>query len=69
MAIVPNKDGAGVCANGLRMIVDPSYESPTVYAAGVPTTASLFVNEVRADTATGERYNSQLAGSTQWLKM
>jgi len=64
MAIVPNKDGQGIIANGAVGNVDPSYTVPTSYAAGVPSTAG-FASELRADTATGDVYRN--LGGTRWV--
>lgn len=63
MAIVPNKDGQGIIANGAYGAVDPSYCVPNVYAAGVPSTAG-YASEIRVDTATGDYYRN--LGGTRW---
>jgi len=64
MAIVPNKDGQGIIVNGVYGSVDPSYTTPTVFAAGVPSTVG-FASELRADTATGDIYRN--LGGTRWV--
>jgi hypothetical protein len=64
MAIVPNKDGQGIIANGFYGVVDPSYCTPTVFAAGIPTTAG-YPSELRVDTATGDLYRN--IGGTKWV--
>ena len=58
MAIVPNKDGMGIRANGIPAgtQVDPSYSTPAVGAAGVPSGAALYGGELRVNTTTGGRY-------------
>ncbi len=68
MAIVPNKDGQGIKANGYYGDVDPSYCVPTTFAAGVPTGASAFTGEVRVNTTTGQMFYSLAKGSTQWVE-
>ena len=64
MAIVPNKDGQGIIANGFYGEVDPSYTTPTVFAAGIPTTAG-YASELRVDSATGDIYRN--IGGTKWV--
>lgn len=64
MAIVPNKDGQGIIANGAVGNVDPSYTTPTVFAAGIPTTAG-YASELRVDNATGDIYRN--LGGTKWV--
>ena len=63
MAIVPNKDGQGIHANGFVGIVDVSYCVPTTFASGVPSTAG-YTGEIRVDTATGDMYRN--LGGTKW---
>jgi len=67
MARVPNKDGQGIIANGAYGVVDPSYDSPTVYGSGVPTTVG-FSGEMRVDTATGSIYRFLGPGATNWAE-
>ena len=64
MAIVPNKDGMGIRANGYYGDVDPSYSVPNAYAAGVPSTVG-YASELRADTATGDVYRN--VGGNRWI--
>ena len=64
MAIVPNKDGQGIIANGYYGVVDPSYSTPTTFAAGVPSTAG-YASELRADSATGDVYRN--IGGNKWI--
>jgi len=64
MAIVPNKDGMGIIANGVVGVVDPSYCVPAVFAAGVPSTAG-YTGEIRSDSATGDIYRN--IGGTKWI--
>jgi len=68
MAIVPNKDEQGIKANGFYGVVDRSYETPTTFASGVPSTAG-YVGELRVDTATGSvyRYMGPTA-ATAWVE-
>jgi len=68
MAIVPNKDGQGIIANGFYGVVDVSYCVPTTFAAGVPTGAGAFVGELRVDTATGQIYRWLGGGTTRWAE-
>lgn len=63
MAIVPNRDGQGIKANGYYSDVDPSYCTPTTFASGVPSTAG-YTGEIRVDTATGDYYRN--LGGTRW---
>ena len=64
MAIVPNKDGQGIIANGFVGVVDVSYCVPTTFAAGIPTTAG-YPSELRVDSATGDIYTN--IGGTKWM--
>jgi len=65
MAIVPNKDGMGITANGHTTgPVDPSYTTPTVFAAGIPTTLG-YPSELRVDSANGDIYRN--IGGTKWV--
>jgi len=67
MAIVPNKDGMGIKANGHPTgPVDVSYCTPTTFAAGVPSTAG-YASELRADSATGDVYRN--IGGTKWIDL
>ena len=67
MAIVPNKDGMGINANGHPTgPVDVSYCVPTTFAAGVPSTAG-YASELRADTATGDVYRN--IGANRWIDL
>ena len=69
MAIVPNKDGMGISANGHPTgPIDVSYSVPSLSGAGVPAVASLFASQVALDTATGQLYRSLGKGSTQWVE-
>ena len=68
MAIVPNKDGQGIKANGYYGEVDPSYCTPSVVGAVVPTSASLYASQVGVNTATGILYTSLAKGSTVWVE-
>ena len=64
MAIVPNKDGQGIKANGAYGDVDVSYCVPTTFAAGIPTTLG-YAGELRVDTANGDIYRN--IGGTRWI--
>jgi hypothetical protein len=66
MAIVPNKDGQGIIANGAYGVVDPSYCTPTTFAAGVPTAVG-YASELRADSATGDVYRN--IGGNKWIDL
>jgi hypothetical protein len=68
MAIVPNKDGQGIKANGFYGDVDPSYEMPSMFAATAPSAASLFASQMALNTATGEVFRSLGKGSVQWIE-
>jgi len=67
MAIVPNKDGQGIKANGAYGVVDPSYTVPTTFGSGIPTTAG-YQSEMRVDTATGSAYRYIGPGATNWIE-
>ena len=65
MAIVPNKDGMGISANGHPTgPIDVSYVVPTTFASGVPSTAG-YAGEIRVDTVTGDIYRN--IGGTRWM--
>ena len=64
MAIVPNKDGQGIIANGFVGVVDVSYCVPTTFASGIPTTAG-YPSEIRVDSANGDIYRN--IGGTRWI--
>jgi hypothetical protein len=67
MAIVPNKDGQGIKANGHTTgDVDVSYCTPTAFGAGIPSTAG-YASELRADTATGDLYRNLASGQVKWV--
>ena len=69
MAIVPNKDGQGIKANGHTTgAVDVSYCVPVTAAAGVPASASLFAGQIQLNTTTFETYRSLEKGTTTWAK-
>jgi hypothetical protein len=68
MAIVPNKDGQGIKANGYASDVDPKYATPNRSGSGVPTGPSLYAGEIMLDTATGLTYMALSGpGTTQWV--
>lgn len=69
MAIVPNKDGMGIIANGATGVVDPSYCGVSRSGTGVPSIAPLYVGEQWIDTATGNLYRSYGMGTTQWVRL
>lgn len=67
MAIVPNKDGQGIIANGFVGDVDRNYTTPNRSGSGVPSGASLYAGELMSDTATGFVYRAMSTGTTQWI--
>ena len=70
MAIVPNKDGMGISANGFVGIVDKNYASPNRTGSGIPTGNSLYASEIMMDTATGLSYRAMSGpGATQWASV
>lgn len=69
MAIVPNKDGQGIRANGHTTgDVDPSYCNPSVVGATAPSAAAAYASQVALNTATGDLYMALAKGSTQWVE-
>jgi len=68
MAIVPNKDGQGIKANGFYGEVDPSYDMPTMTGAVFPATASAYASQMYINTADGSVYRSLAAGTTRWAE-
>jgi phosphohistidine swiveling domain-containing protein len=68
MAIVPNKDGQGIKANGVYGVIDPSYDVPTLVGTGVPATAALYASQLALDTATGNVYRALATGGTTWAE-
>ena len=70
MAIVPNKDGQGIKANGYYSDVDRNYSTPNRTGTGVPTGASLYAGEIMMDTATGLAYRAMSGpGATTWASV
>lgn len=72
MAIVPNKDGQGIKANGFYGEVDLRYETPSGYITVKPngTVTSAYSGELRYDTAGDLMYMSLVAGSNdKWVAM
>jgi len=68
MAIVPNKDGQGIKANGAYGVVDPSYEIPTITGAGYPAVASAYASQIAVNSTTGEVYRALATGTTAWIE-
>ena len=70
MAIVPNKDGMGITANGFVGTVDKNYASPNRTGSGIPTGTSLYASEIMLDTATGLSYRAMSGpGATTWASV
>lgn len=69
MAIVPNKDGQGIKANGYASDIDRNYASANRYGSGVPSGASQYASEIMGDTVTGELYRAMSTGTTNWVKV
>jgi hypothetical protein len=68
MAIVANKDGQGIKANGVVGVVDPSYDMPTATGGTYPAGASAYTSQIYLNSATGEVYRSLAGGTTQWAE-
>ena len=68
MAIVRNKDGQGIKANGYYGEVDPSYDVPTAFGTVAPTAPSQFASQLALNTVDGTVYRSLAAGSVQWIE-
>jgi hypothetical protein len=68
MAIVPNKDGQGIKANGYARDADVSYDAPTTAGAGMPGSVSLFASQMHLNSTTGEVYRALAAGTTTWAE-
>ena len=66
MAIVPNKDGQGIKANGVFGATDPSYSSPSATGSAFPTGAAQFTGQLHLNTTTGEVTRN--IGGTQWTE-
>ena len=66
MAIVPNKDGQGIKANGFVGDVDPSYSSPTASGAAFPTGAAQYTGQLYRNTTTGEVTRN--IGGSNWIE-
>ena len=70
MAIVPNKDGMGIIANGFVGVVDRNYCTPNRTGSGIPTGNSLYASEIMLDTATGLSYRAMSGpGAIQWASV
>jgi hypothetical protein len=69
MAIVPNKDGQGIKANGHTTgDVDVSYCIPSTSASGFPASPALFAGQLQVDSATGNVYRGLAKGATTWVE-
>ena len=69
MAIVPNKDGMGIKANGFYGEIDRAYDTPTLTGTAYPAVASQYAGQMYGDTVTGNVYRSLAAGSTTaWVE-
>jgi hypothetical protein len=68
MAIVINKDGQGIKANGYVGQADRSYDVPTTAGATYPASVSLFASQLHLNTATGEVYRALETGTTTWAE-
>jgi len=68
MAIVRNKDGQGIIANGFYGEVDPSYEIPSATGAVFPAGNSQYSSQLYINTADGAVYRSLAAGTTRWAE-
>ena len=69
MAIVPNKDGQGIKANGAVGDIDRNYMTPNRTGSGVPAGTSQYASELMLDTVTGEQYRAMATGTTSWVKV
>jgi hypothetical protein len=66
MAIVANKDGQGIKANGAVGVVDRSYCTPNRSGAGVPAVPSLYASEIYLNTTTDDTYRAMETGTAVW---
>lgn len=67
MAIVPNKDGQGIRANGHQFgDVDPSYCVPSASGTAFPSTAGVYAGQLYRNTTTGEV--SRNIGGSNWVE-
>ena len=67
MARVANRDGQGIVCNGFTGAVDPSYDVPTAFASGIPTTVG-YQSELRVDSATGSVYRFVGPAAANWAE-
>jgi hypothetical protein len=58
MAIVINKDGQGIIANGFYGVVDRKYETPNRGGAGFPAIQAQYAGELMVNGTTGEIYRA-----------
>jgi hypothetical protein len=68
MAIVANKDGQGVKANGYNSLVDRPFETPFTAGSGVPSMASIFASQIYLDSATAKTYMALETGTSSWIE-
>jgi len=68
MAIVPNKDGQGIKANGYPGQADVSFDAPTTAGAGMPVSVALFSSQLHLNSTTGEVYRALAGGTTTWAE-
>jgi len=68
MAIVPNKDGQGIKANGMSGSTDRQYDTPFTAAAAFPSGPSIYASQLQLNSATGEVYRALETGTTTWAE-
>lgn len=67
MAVVINRDGQGIKANGLfGAQVDKNYSTPNRAGAGVPSVASLYASEIYLNSTTDDTYRAMETNTTTW---
>ena len=69
MAIVANKDGAGITANGALGVVDRKYTTPNRNNAGSPVSSLVpaYTNELVLDTTNFILWRATGPANTDWM--
>jgi len=68
MAIVPNKDGQGIKANGFYGDIDRSYNTPNRFVASNPNgvTSPYYTGEIVMTTADGGTFQALSMANNTW---
>jgi hypothetical protein len=68
MAIVANKDGQGIKANGTAASTDRQYDTPFTAGAAFPASPSIYASQLQLNSTTGEVYRALETGTMTWAE-